>query len=290
MPKSFPPNPSLENLKKQAKQLLKAVKAGDPEAIGRIRSTHYRFSDSSPEDISQIEVSLRETQHVIAQEYGFPTWQRLSSLVRLFEKGQGNSQRIAFFLSHLDPDLSSSVLYRLPEEMQGDVVVHMASGKFDESLSQEMKTIHPDEILNDVEGPKVAAEILNRIGSSIERPILDHMDAQDSQLAEKVRYQMYTFEDIIKQTDLEIQVMLRHIDPTDLALALKDASEELKDRIFANISERVGTKIKELMESSDPSPQHAILPDVKDVHWRIAQLVRWLEEKGEVTIVRGEED
>ena len=197
-----------------------------------------------------------------------------------------DTKSIAFILSQLDPLLSAGVLNRLPEEMQGDVVVHMASGEFDESLSQEINAILLDEILDDAGGPKAAAEILNRTGRSTEKVVMAYLHAQNPELAEDVRNQMYTFDDIAKQTDREIQVILREIDTKDLAVALKGGSDELTDRIFSNISERVGTMIKEEMASSGPMR----MSDVEDVQLRIVQTVRRLEEEGKVTIVRGEPD
>ena len=197
---------------------------------------------------------------------------------------QEETKKIALILSQLDPLLSAGVLNRLPEEMQGDVIVHMASGKFDEGLSQEIGAILLDEILGDAGGPKAAAQILNRTGRSTEKMVLEYLQTQDPDLAEDVRNQMFTFEDITKTTDREIQVLLREIDTKDLAVALKGASEGLKERIFRNMSERVGTMLKEEMESSGPIR----LSDVKDVQLQIVQTVRKLEEGGQVTIVRGD--
>ena len=197
---------------------------------------------------------------------------------------QEETKRIALILSQLDPLLSAGVLTRLPEEMQGDVIVHMASGKFDESVSQEIGAILLEEILGDAGGPKAAAQILNRTGRSTEKVVMEYLQTQDPDLAEDVRNQMFTFEDIAKMTDREIQLTLREVDTKDLAVALKGASEGLRERIFRNMSERVGTMLKEEMESAGP-----IRPsDVKDVQLRIVQTVRQLEEAGQVTIVRGD--
>jgi flagellar motor switch protein FliG len=81
----------------------------------------------------------------------------------------------------------------------------------------------------DVGGPKVVADILNLTGSSVEKSILDNMDAQDPEVAEAVRNLMFVFDDIAKLTDREIQTLMRDVDQKDLVVALKSASEELKD-------------------------------------------------------------
>ncbi|OGG51815.1 MAG: hypothetical protein A3F84_00760 [Candidatus Handelsmanbacteria bacterium RIFCSPLOWO2_12_FULL_64_10] len=95
---------------------------------------------------------------------------------------------------------------------------------------------------------------------------------------------MFTFDDIARLTDREIQLILREVDTKDLATALKGAQPEMQDRIFSNVSERVSTMIKEEMEFSGP----VRLSDVEEVQLRIVQTVRQLEEAGQITVVRGE--
>ena len=107
---------------------------------------------------------------------------------------------------------------------------------------------------------------------------------QDPELAEDVRNQMFVFDDIANLTAREIQLILREVDSKDLSTALKGANDEMKDRIFGNVSERVGTMMKEEMDFSGP----VRMSDVEEVQLRIVQTVRQLEEAGQVTIVRGD--
>ena len=215
----------------------------------------------------------------------------LASLLAMYLSKE-DSKNIAVVLSQLDPLLSANILTRLPDEMQTDemlaeVILHVsAMGAKEEGLSPGIKTVLLDKILDDEGGPKVAAEILSRIGPTIEKCVLERLDARDPEVAEDVRNAIYTFDDIARQTDREIQVLLREIDMKDLAVALKGASEELKDRIFSNISEEVGNKIKEEMKFSGP----VRMSDVEDVQLRVVQTVRQLGEQGKVKIVRGEPD
>lgn len=190
---------------------------------------------------------------------------------------------IGLVLSHLDALLSASVLNKLPEEMQGDVILYMASGNFDESVSQEVNAILLKEILNAAGGPKIAALLLNETGRSAERRVLEHLNAQDPKLAEDVRNQMFTFDDIAKMPNREIQIILKAVDEKNLVIALMGASEEMLNRICANLSEETRNKIEEQMESSKP----ILTSDVEEVQLRIVQTVRQLEEEGKVTIVRG---
>ena len=138
----------------------------------------------------------------------------------------------------------------------------------------------------DVGGPKVVADILNLTGSSVEKSVLDNMDAQDPEVAEAVRNLMFVFADISKLTDREIQTLMREVDQKDLVVALKAAQDELKDKVLGNMSERVRTFITEEMEFLGPMR----LSEVEEVQLRIVQQVRQLEEQGQITIVRGDSD
>ena len=138
----------------------------------------------------------------------------------------------------------------------------------------------------DVGGPKVVADILNLTGSSVEKSILDNMDAQDPEVAEAVRNLMFVFDDIAKLTDREIQTLMRDVDQKDLAVALKSASEELKDKVLGNMSERVRAFITEEMEFQGPMR----LSEVEEVQLRVVQQVRQIEEQGQITIMRGDTD
>ena len=201
-------------------------------------------------------------------------------------------QTISLILSQLDATQAAGVLNGLPEELQADVAYRIAQmenispqvlRELEDSLAQNLQTILSGQI-TEIGGPKAVAEILNRTGRSTEKAVLERLDAQDPELAEEVRNQMFVFDDISKLTDREIQMVLREVDTKDLAIALKGASEELKGRIFGNVSERVGTMIKEEMDFSGP----VRMSDVEDVQLRVVQTVRQLEEAGQVTIVRGD--
>lgn len=203
-----------------------------------------------------------------------------------------DSKSIALILSQLDPLLSANVFSRLHDGILSDEVLSevlfylgsMGSGKFREELSQEIKTIMLDKLLDDAGGPHVVAEILNRLGPTMRKRALKQLDAQDPEMAEAVVNEMYTFDDLANWTNQEIQILLQEVDTKDLAIALKAASEELTDRIFSNASEEVGNKIKEEMELAGP----VRMVDVKDAQLRIKETVRLLEEKRQVKAIRGE--
>ena len=202
-------------------------------------------------------------------------------------------QTIGLILSQLDPAQAAGILAQLPERMQADVAYRVATmenitpnviKEIEESLEQSLRDILGGN--QDVGGPKVVADILNLTGSSVEKNVLDQMDGQDPEVAESVRNLMFVFDDISKLTDRELQLLLREVDQKDLVIALKAASDELKEKILGNLSERVRTFITEEMDFAGPMR----LSEVEDVQLRVVQQVRQLEEQGQITIVRGDSE
>ena len=202
-------------------------------------------------------------------------------------------QTISLILSQLDSAQAAGILAQLPERLQADVAYRLATmenitpnviKEIEEALEQSLRDMLGGD--QDVGGPKVVADILNLTGSSVEKSVLDQMDAQDPEIAEAVRNLMFVFADIVKLTDREIQTLLREVDQKDLVVALKSADDELKDKVLGNMSERVRTFITEEMEFQGPMR----LSEVEEVQLRIVQQVRQLEEQGQVTIVRGDSD
>jgi flagellar motor switch protein FliG len=202
---------------------------------------------------------------------------------------QEHPQTVALILSQLDPTQASGILAQLPERMQADVAYRIATmenitpavlKQIEESLESSLRDVLGGN--KDVGGPKVVANILNLTGSSVEKNVLDQMDALDPEVAENVRNLMFVFEDIVKLSDKEIQLLIREVDQKDLVIALKVASEELKQKVMSNLSERVRTFIQEEMEFLGPMR----LSEVEEVQLRIVQHVRGLEEQGQISATR----
>jgi len=206
---------------------------------------------------------------------------------------QEHPQTIALILSQLESTQAAGILTQLPERMQADVAYRIATmenitptvlKQIEESLEASLRDILGGN--KDVGGPKVVADILNLTGSSVEKNVLDQVDAQDPEVAEAVRNLMFTFADIVKLSDREMQTLLREVDQKDLVVALKGAEEELKAKILTNMSERVRTFLSEEMEFLGPMR----LSEVEEVQLRIVQQVRQLEEQGQITVVRGDSE
>jgi len=199
-------------------------------------------------------------------------------------------QTIALILSQLEPVQAAGILAQLPERMQAEVAYRVATldnitpgvlKEIEESLESNLKDILSGN--KDVGGPKIVADMLNLTGSSVERNVLDKLDAQDPEVAETVRNMMFVFDDIHLLTDREIQAILREVEQKELVIALKAASEEVKEKVLINMSERVRTFVEEEMEFLGPMR----LSEVEEVQLRIVQKIRQLEDQGQINIVRG---
>ena len=202
-------------------------------------------------------------------------------------------QTIALILSQLEAAQGAGILAQLPERIQSEVAYRIATldnitpavlKQIEESLETNLKDLLGGN--KDVGGPKVVADMLNLTGTSVEKQVLEKLDAQDPEVAETVRNMMFVFEDVQKLTDREIQTILREVEQKDLVIALKAASEEVKEKLLGNMSERVRSFIEEEMEFLGPMR----LSEVEEVQLRIVQKIRQLEEQGQVTIARGDTD
>lgn len=202
-------------------------------------------------------------------------------------------QSIALILSQLDADQASGILAQLPERLQPDVAYRIATmeniapnvlKEMEMSLEETLKDMLGGN--QDAGGPKVVADMLNLTGSSVEKNVLDNMENMDPNTAESVRNLMFVFEDILKLSDREIQILLREVDQKDLVIALKSSSEELKEKVLGNMSDRVRQFVTEEMDFTGPMR----LSEVEEIQLRIVQMVRQLEEQGQITILSGDAD
>ena len=182
---------------------------------------------------------------------------------------------------------------QLPERMQADVAYRLttleevsttAVVRVEESLTRSLRSIASGTVR--AGGPEATANVLNLSGSSVEKNVLDQMDAQDPVVAESVRNLMFTFNDIAIMKDDEIRLVIGRVDQSDLALALRACNEELKERFRSVMEDDSWRNIEEQLEYVGP----VRMSEVEDVQLRIVQQVRQLEEEGKVTIVRGAPD
>lgn len=183
---------------------------------------------------------------------------------------------VAKILSRLDIALYT-VLSRLPEEKQGEVVFHLF--KLREGKLGLMRWT-----ARDIGGLRAVAEIMNRSSPSTESKTLKYIDDHDPHFAEQLRNEMFRFEDIANLSDDHIRRVFNECDPSDLALGLKDCDEDLKRRLLSCASDEERAIIEERLASFGASR----ISDIEEVRVRIVHQARLLEEKGRVVIVRGE--
>ena len=202
-------------------------------------------------------------------------------------------QTIALILSQLQARMRAGILGQLPERLQGDVAYRMATmenippaviAEIEEALAASLSDVLGG--IQDVGGPKVVAHALNLTGSSTEKAILDQMDAQDPEVAEAVRLWMFTFADIGRLTDRELQVVLAEVDEKDMVIALKGAEPELREKLLGNASDEKRAFWQSEMDQLSPMRRS----EVEEVQVRVVRLVRRLEEEDKLTIVRGDAD
>ncbi|AFG35154.1 flagellar motor switch protein FliG [Fervidobacterium pennivorans subsp. shakshaketiis] len=200
-------------------------------------------------------------------------------------------QTIALVLSFLEPRIAAQVLSALPENLQIEVIkrislLERASPdvvKEVEKLLEKKFAGVTTQTLSAVGGLDTAAEIMNNLDRSTEKAIMERLTYESPELAEEIRRRMFVFEDILKLDDRSIQLVLREVNTQDLAVALKGASEELKQKIFNNMSKRAQQLLKDEIEFMGP----VRVKDVEEAQQKIINIIRRLEEAGEIVIARG---
>ena len=197
-------------------------------------------------------------------------------------------QTIALILSHLTPNKSSEILAGLPSAKQVEVVARIAN--MDNTNPEVIKEVEQglelrlsgvvSQTFQKAGGVEAVAEMLNLADRATEKAILEALEAQDPDLVEEIRRLMFIFEDIMLVNDKGIQMVLKEIENEELALALKTASVELRDKIFRNMSDRAAELIREDMEYMGP----VRVSDVEAAQQKIVDVVRRLEDAGELII------
>jgi flagellar motor switch protein FliG len=197
-------------------------------------------------------------------------------------------QTIALILAHLPPQKASEILVGLPSQKQIEVVKRVAN--MEQTNPEVIKEVERglEHRLSDIVsqtfekagGVDTVAEILNLADRSTEKGIMEGLEAEDPDLVEQIRRLMFVFEDILLVNDKGIQSVLKEVDNEELALALKTASEDLKQKIFKNMSERAAQLIQEDMQYMGP----VRVSDVESAQQKIVDIVRRLEDAGEIII------
>jgi flagellar motor switch protein FliG len=200
-------------------------------------------------------------------------------------------QTIALIVAHLAPERKVDVLRRLPEGLQAEVVLRVANldyvspeliSQLDDVLKTELSTLGSIDT-NQLGGVEPIADMLNLMDKNTEKNIMSRVEEKDPELAEEIRKLMFTFEDLMYVDDKGIQNLLREVDNGKLVIAMKTAPDEIKQKLFKNMSNRAATLLKEDLEALGPTK----LSDVEKAQAEMVQKVKELESQGKAFIARG---
>lgn len=200
-------------------------------------------------------------------------------------------QTIAMILSYLTPAQSAMVLGALPPEKQSDVAKRIAMmDRTSPDVIKEVERVLERRLASLVNqdytvvgGVDAIVNILNTVDRATEKHIMESLEIEEPELADEIRKKMFVFEDILLLDDRAIQRVLRDVDNNDLAVALKNANDEVQNVCFKNLSKRLAAMIKEDMDFMGP----VRMKDVEEAQQKIVGVIRRLEDAGEIVISRG---
>lgn len=200
-------------------------------------------------------------------------------------------QTIALILSYLSPQQSAQILSALQPDRQADVAKRIATmdrtspdviKEVERVLETKLSSLVNQEY-NVIGGVDAVVEILNTVDRGTEKHIMEILEIEDPELADEIRKKMFVFEDILLLDDRAIQRVLRDVDNSDLAIALKGANDQVQNAIFNNLSKRLAAMIREDMEFMGP----VRMKDVEEAQQKIVNIIRKLEDSAEIVISRG---
>ena len=200
-------------------------------------------------------------------------------------------QTIALIVAHLVPERKVDALRRLPEGLQAEVVLRVANldyvspeliAQLDDVLKTELSTLGSIDT-SQIGGVEPIAEMLNLMDKNNEKNIMSRVEEKDPELAEEIRKLMFVFEDLVYVDDRGIQNLLKEVDNQKLVIALKTSPEEIKTKLFKNMSNRAATLLKEDLDALGPTK----LSDVEKAQSEIVQKAKELESQGKAFISRG---
>ncbi|MCM1038125.1 MAG: flagellar motor switch protein FliG [Roseburia sp.] len=200
-------------------------------------------------------------------------------------------QTIALILSYLSAAQSALIISALPPDRQADVAKRIAvMDRTSPDIIKEVEKVLESKLASLVNqdytiigGVDAVVEILNTVDRGTEKHIMETLEIEEPELADEIRKKMFVFEDILLLDDRAIQRVLRDVDNSDLAIALKGSNEEVQNAIFNNLSKRLAVMIKEDMEFMGP----VRMKDVEEAQQKIVNIIRKLEDSAEIVISRG---
>jgi flagellar motor switch protein FliG len=203
-------------------------------------------------------------------------------------------QTVALIMCYMQPEKAAMVLSQFPDELQTEIAERLGTisrtsptviRKIEKIMEEKFSSLIDNES-ETIGGVKTLVEILNSVDRSTERNIISNLEEKQPELAETVKSNLFVFEDIVNLDRASIQRTLREVSNEDLALALKGASEQVANVIYANMSKRAADLLREDIQFMGP----VRLSTVEEAQQRIVGIIRRLDEAGEIVISRGDQD
>ncbi len=202
-----------------------------------------------------------------------------------------NPQTIALILAYLSTSQAAAIIGSLPQDKQADVAKRIAQmDRTSPDVIKDVESVLEKKLANLVNqdftiagGVDAVVEILNTVDRGTEKHIMETLEIDEPELADEIRKKMFVFEDILSLDDRSIQRVLREVDNGELAVALKSATEDVQEAIFKNLSSRLASMIREDMDFMGP----VRMKDVEEAQQKIVNIIRKLEDSGEIVISRG---
>lgn len=202
-------------------------------------------------------------------------------------------QTIAMILAHMPPEISSEILMSLPNEQKGDIALRIARlGQISEDVVRDVDKALKLELSGAV-GPggkagglQVLVDIINGVDKSTEDAVMEFVEEDDAEMAGDIRKLMFVFEDLTNIDDTAMREILKKVEGQQLTYALKTATEEMKEKIFSNLSQRAGEMLKDDLEAMGP----VRLTEVEEAQQAVVRAAKELEADGTITLGKGKDD
>jgi flagellar motor switch protein FliG len=270
-------------------QEFRMVKAASQHvALGGVDIARDLLEDAMGEDKAR---DILERLHVSLYNAPFEFLRKADPRQVLGFLKDEHPQTIALVLAHMPAEGASMVLSGLDEELQRDVAVRLAVmdrtspeviASVEESLQKRLASVLQESEFSTAGGVGALVEILNRSDRATERLIFEGLEDFDSELADEVRSQMFVFEDIVGLDDRSVQLILRQVDSKQLAVALKGVRDEVRQKIFVNISQRASANLQEEIDMLGA----VRLKTVEEAQAGVVRVIRALEEAGQIVVMR----
>lgn len=288
---------AMSNIKKAPIWMIKKVLEEFYSSLNEDQS--LLFSDNKGRDFIINTLGEDRAKQLLGQIVDVGTSSTLESLELVDTRTLANflinehPQTIALITAHLNPERKVDVLRRLPEGLQAEVVLRVANldyvspeliAQLDDVLKTELSTLGSIDT-NQLGGVEPIADMLNLMDKTTEKNIMSRVEEKDPELAEEIRKLMFVFEDLVTVDDKGIQSLLKEVDQQKLVIALKTAPDEVKAKLFKNMSNRAATMLMEDLNTLGPTK----LSDVEKAQAEIVQKCKELESQGKAIISRGGE-